>query len=305
MNRLPIDLLYEIASFFIPIRYTIRNDVEKRVTDKNDLCSHPRAVRYVRDYFSSLPKNKYKPISSWFHISQLSSNPSEEAIAFLIQNHQHIIWNQFGKLDNYLAVDYILSTSSTLPWSYICDNPNDQMVDRLLEHIQSDWRPDQLSWWRTWSKLSENKNERIVDFFLSHKQDIDWFLPSLWKHPSERMTQYLLDHHLYHMNEWLFSQNQSHTAACYLIAHPYRIYSKSASANPNELLLSYLIEHPHLLSFDDLCRNPNPMALSYVLQFPERIIWANLCTSTNPALFHEDKIATRKDVCDWVKNVLM
>jgi len=294
MFRLPTDVLYLIASFHLPQEYTLRSDINSRQLHRGRLMTSIRGFCHTMLQFSHTP---FLPSAVW------CSTDDEHLLSYLFRRPVSIYLPSLYVNPHDTAVSYMLAHHEPLDWSYVCQNPNERIVDRLLYQFElMYWNTQDVEWFKKWHRSAFNTNDRMVSYFLEHTEYISPFMPFFWKNTNERMLQYLWEHYRSRVHWPILSGNTSDFAVDILLSHLEHVEWVSANENANPRIIAFLIEHPDYIIPISFSKNPSPLALEYLLLNPTLIDWYSI--SNHPHLFVPDPIRTKKRIEEWTNNIL-
>ena len=251
----------------------------------------------------------------------LNINKSENAIKYLIQNPQYILWDALSS--NPYAFNLLIENSHKIYWKYFCNNPNPAVIDVLLKN------PNKISW----ESLSENP--LAIDILIKNQHKIHW--SSLSGNPAaiELLTQnkHRINYDVLSDNPNAFdlikeyiethfiSINPDPTSMSYKIIEQHKHkYIKCVCFNKNEKLIKYLYTHHinHLcwfnlstnsaaidillenmdkIQYKQLSLNRHPKALEILKRNPTHIYWINLSMHINDYSFIAEQNPVLKE---WI-----
>ena len=204
----------------------------------------------------------------------LNLNHSENAIKYLSQNPDNIIWSILSA--NPYAFDLLMENKDLIYWPSFCINRNPKTIDILLQNSKKIY----------WSGLSSNP--AAIDLLLKNKDKINY--------------TYLIDNeNAYELiKEYLETQFILHPSLAYYSVkkHNKQTYIQNLCSNQNEKLIQYLyinyrddldwfklstnsaaidiiLENKHKISYIGLSANTHPKAIELLKKTPHYINWDN------------------------------
>ena len=187
----------------------------------------------------------------------LNMNHSENAIKYLIQNPNNIIWSILSA--NPYAFDLLMKNKDLIYWPSFCINPNPKIIDILLKNPKKIY----------WSELSSNPAG--IDLLLQNKDKINYTYLSDNENAYELIKEYLETHFILNPALPYYS----------VYKHNRQIYIHDLCSNKNEELIQYLhINYPEELDWFKL--STNPAAINILLENKKKINYIGLSANTHP-----------------------
>ena len=187
----------------------------------------------------------------------LNLNHSENAIKYLSQNPDNIIWSILSA--NPYAFDLLMENKELIYWPSFCINPNPKIIDILLQNPKKIY----------WSGLSSNSV--AIELLLQNKDKINY--------------TYLIDNENAYevIKEYLETQFILHPSLAYYSVkkHNKQTYIQNLCSNKNKNLIQYLyINYPDDLDWFKL--STNSAAIDIILENKHKISYIGLSANTHP-----------------------
>jgi hypothetical protein len=180
---------------------------------------------YVPDYRPILPlewgiMELHAPLDK-FDIRLLAANPHPAAVEYVLQRTAALEKPSQPAIDMDLTLTSVKAAVCSYPSIAISTNPNDDIVDWLLQH------PEYIHI----GAMSSNSNQRATQYYLEHVTHIDWSA---------------------------FSTNESDLAVRTILADPCHMHTNRFVANKNPMAIAYIAQHLDEFSLKDLVRCEDP-----------------------------------------------
>ena len=93
-------------------------------------------------------------------MSIFSINKNKNAILFLIEHPQYIIWDRFSTHSDPEAISFMIKHHQRVNWSLVCNKDNEELLDFLLENTE----------YIDFPSFYTNSNKKAIDYIV--KQNI-------------------------------------------------------------------------------------------------------------------------------------
>jgi hypothetical protein len=190
----------------------------------------------------------------------LSQNTNNKVVDHLVNKRTDLIeWNDLSSNPNDIAVDFLLKNVDQIEYSSLSRNTNDRAISHLLKDGQ------------IWTDIYENCNDVIVDHILKtiNINYVDYDL--LRKNSNDRIVQYLIQNPEKIM--WRsFSRNNNDIAVDYILKNIELAVIPSLIINTNIKITQFLINNPNLIHAPLFIRRSDDLAVDYIFKhFADKI----------------------------------
>lgn len=259
----------EFQDYFFSSTNTNNTNHQYKPTDslfcRPEVCGNPNLVPFIYDRY-----NRGLPVClDW---DQLSSNTHPLAIRLLQETagkgNTKINWSLLSSNTSNQAVAFLKNHPQNIDWSRFSCNSNSEAVDFLL--LESN-RPNIC-----WLSLCNNKNARAIYFLETQPNKIDWF--ALSGTQSQEAVD-LISRNIHKLKDWT-ALSENPYAIELLEKHLDKVSWKHLSINSHTRAVQLLLQNPEKIDYSFFSANTNPVAVQWLEQNMDKIDWPHF--SSNP-----------------------
>jgi hypothetical protein len=190
----------------------------------------------------------------------LNLNKSENAIKYLTENPQYIVWSILSA--NEYAFDLLMENPHLIYWPSFCKNKNPKVIEVLSKDI------DKIHW----SSLSANP--AAIELLEEHKELINYIYLANNKNAFKLIKEYI--------EKEFTSGNPDPNSSEYIVKECNKVrYIQDLCYNKNEELIQYIYTY-HSKNIDWFNLSSNPAAMDILLQNIGKINYRGLCANPHP-----------------------